>query len=28
MEVWASIDPEDVNKKADVIVLGNDGCRD
>ena len=24
MEVWASVDPEYVNEKSDIAVLGND----
>jgi hypothetical protein len=25
MEIWASVDPKDVDEKADVLVLLNDG---
>jgi hypothetical protein len=28
MEIWASVYPKDVDKKADLVVLRDDGCRD
>jgi hypothetical protein len=28
MKVWASVDPKYVDEKANIVVLGYDGCRD
>ena len=28
MKVWASVDPKYVNEKANIVVVGYDGCRD
>ena len=28
MEIWASVDPKNINEEPEVLVLLNDWCRD